>query len=97
MSMIYLDHAATTQMTEEVERAMEPYLREKFGNASTEYSYGVDAGRAVEHCRAVIAETLEAKPEEIYFTSGGTECNNTIIRGITSLNKKRKNQISLKY
>ena len=76
MSMIYLDHAATTQMTEEVERAMEPYLREKFGNASTEYSYGVDAGRAVEHCRAVIAETLEAKPEEIYFTSGGSESDN---------------------
>lgn len=93
MSMIYLDHAATTQMTEEVERAMEPYLREKFGNASTEYSYGADAGRAVEHCRAVIAETLEAKPEEIYFTSGGSESDNWAVKGVAGAYKKQGTHI----
>ncbi len=93
MSMIYLDHAATTQMAEEVERAMEPYLREKFGNASTEYCYGEDASRALEHCRAVIAETLEAKPGEIYFTSGGSESDNWAVKGIAGAYKKQGTHI----
>ena len=62
MSMIYLDHAATTQMTEEVERAMEPYLREKFGNASTEYSYGADAGRAHGHARNTMSARARSPP-----------------------------------
>lgn len=79
---IYLDNAATTQMSDAVKAAMEPYFREKFGNASTEYSYGEEAKSAIEEARELIAETLDAKPAEIYFTSGGTESDNWAIKGI---------------
>ncbi len=89
MSIIYLDHAATTQMSEEVKQAMEPYLRENFGNASTEYCYGETAREAIENCRSIIAGTIEAKPEEIYFTSGGSESDNWAIKGIMGACKKR--------
>ncbi len=79
---IYLDNAATTQMADAVKRAMEPYLKEKFGNASTAYSYGEEAKGALEKSRNILAGTLEAKPEEIFFTSGGTESDNWAIKGI---------------
>ncbi len=79
---IYLDNAATTQMSDAVKAAMEPYFREKFGNASTGYSYGEEAKQAIEEARELIAETLEAKPSEIYFTSGGTESDNWAVKGI---------------
>ena len=62
---IYLDNAATTQMAEAVEEAMQPYLRENFGNASTIYSYGEEAKEAIEHTRKMIADSLEANPSEI--------------------------------
>ena len=63
---IYLDNAATTQMSDAVKQAMEPYLQENYGNASTAYSIGEDAGRELEKSREVIAATLHAKPSEIY-------------------------------
>ena len=55
---IYLDNAATTQMSEAVKQEMEPYLRQDFGNASTAYSYGEEAKTAIEHARKIIAESL---------------------------------------
>ena len=65
--VIYLDNAATTKMSEEVKEAMDPYLEEKFGNASTMYGYGETSRQALEKARKTIAGTLEAKPSEIFF------------------------------
>lgn len=90
---IYLDNAATTQMSDEVKAAMEPYFREKFGNASTGYSYGEEAKHAIEEARELIAETLEAKASEIYFTSGGTEADNWAIKGIAGAYRNQGNHL----
>lgn len=90
---IYLDNAATTRMAEAVEEAMKPYLRENFGNASTMYSYGEDARTAMEGARNVIAESLAAKPSEIYFTSGGSESDNWAVKGIAGALKERGHHI----
>jgi cysteine desulfurase len=73
---IYLDHAATTQMWPEVKAAMEPYLSEKYGNASTSYDIGREAKAAIEKAREKIAAVIDAAPDEIYFTSGGSESDN---------------------
>ena len=90
---IYLDNAATTQMSEAVKQEMEPYLRQDFGNASTAYSYGEEAKTAIEHARKIIAESLEAKPGEIYFTSGGSESDNWAIKCIAGERKGRGKHI----
>lgn len=90
---IYLDNAATTQMAGAVEEAMRPYLRENFGNASTIYSYGEEAREAVEHARERIAESLDAKPSEIYFTSGGSESDNWAVKGIAGAWKQKGRHI----
>ena len=81
---IYLDNAATTQMSDAVKQAMEPYLQENYGNASTAYSIGEDAGRELEKSREVIAATLHAKTSEIYFTSGGSESDNWAVKNIAA-------------
>lgn len=90
---IYLDNAATTQMTAAVEEAMKPYMRENFGNASTIYEYGEDAKEAMERVRRQIAETISAKPAEIYFTSGGSEADNWAIKGIAGVLKENGRHI----
>lgn len=74
--MIYLDNAATTPIKAEVLDAMMPYLKEDYGNASSVYALGQASRKAIEHAREQIASIINAKPEEIYFTSGGTESNN---------------------
>lgn len=74
--MIYLDNAATTPTKEEVLAAMMPYLKGEFGNASSVYALGRASRNAIEHAREQIALTINAQPDEIYFTSGGTESNN---------------------
>lgn len=79
--MIYLDNAATTPLSEAVRKAMTPYLYEDFGNASSVYTMGIAAKEAVNYARHKVAELINAKPEEIYFTSGGTESNNWAIKG----------------
>lgn len=71
--MIYLDHAATTKTLPEVAEAMEPYQNIFYGNPSTIYEFGEKSKVAIEHARSVIAKTIHAKPEEIFFTSGGSE------------------------
>ena len=84
---IYLDNAATTKMSDAVRREMEPYLKDCFGNASTSYELGQKSKEALEHARSIIAETLQAKKEEIFFTSGGSESDNWAIKGIAGAKK----------
>ena len=74
--MIYLDNAATTKTAPEVVDAMLPYFSEYYGNASTIYSLGAESKKAMDHARQIIADSLGAKPEEIYFTAGGSESDN---------------------
>jgi cysteine desulfurase len=81
MQRIYFDNAATTSLDPEVLAAMMPYLTEKFGNPSSIYSYGRETKIAVETARKSVAKALNAKPSEIFFTSGGTESTNTAIWG----------------
>ncbi|MBS1748710.1 MAG: cysteine desulfurase [Bacteroidetes bacterium] len=76
---IYFDNAATTQLSEKVLEAMLPYMREKFGNPSSIYSYGRESRLAIENARKTVAGILHAHPAEIFFTSGGTESSNTAI------------------
>ncbi|MFT4092680.1 MAG: cysteine desulfurase family protein [Niabella sp.] len=79
MNRIYLDNAATTALDKEVLDAMLPYMTTHFGNPSSIYSYGRETRLAVENARKTVAKLLGAHPGEIFFTSGGTESNNTAI------------------
>ncbi len=79
MSRIYFDNAATTPLDKEVLDAMLPYMTEHFGNPSSIYSYGRESKLAIETARKSVAKWLNAHPGEIFFTSGGTESNNTAI------------------
>ena len=78
--MIYLDNAATTKTAPEVVDAMIPYFSEYYGNASTIYSLGAESKKAMDHARQTIADSLGAKPEEIYFTAGGSESDNWALK-----------------
>jgi len=82
MRRVYLDHNATTPLDARVFEAMKPYLTDAFGNASSPHHYGRLAKQALERSRVIAAEAIAAKPEEIIFTSGGTESDNLAIRGI---------------
>ncbi|MBR4026018.1 MAG: cysteine desulfurase [Lachnospiraceae bacterium] len=79
---IYLDNAATTELLPEVSYAMEHYFIKKYGNASTTYELGAEAKNAIEQARKEIALTIDAKPSEIFFTSGGSESDNWAIKSI---------------
>jgi len=82
--LIYLDNAASTQIHEDVLDSMLPYLKEQYGNASSIHRYGRLARKAIEKSRKQIASLINADPSEILLTSGGTESNNTVLRGIPS-------------
>jgi len=82
MKPIYLDYNATTPIAPEVLAAMEPALREHFGNPSSEHAYGIAARQLIEQARMQVAVIIGASPEEIVFTGGGTEANNHAIRGV---------------
>ena len=79
--MIYADHAATTAMSPLAMEAMQPWLRDEFGNPSTLYSYARKPRKAVQSAREAIAAEIGAEPEEIFFTSGGTEADNWALTG----------------
>ena len=82
---IYLDNAATTPLNREVFLAMEPYFFENFGNPSSSHHHGRGARVAIAHARGIIADLLNASPDQIVFTSGGSEADNTaILSGIRS-------------
>lgn len=86
---IYLDNAATTEMLPEVSYAMEPYFIKKYGNASTSYELGLEARNAIELAREQVAASIMAKPNEIFFTSGGSESDNWAIKNTVG---ERKHQ-----
>jgi len=93
--LIYLDNAATTKIDDAVLEAMMPYLKEQYGNASALYQLGSDARDAVENARRVIANSIDADFDEVVFTSGGTESNNTAIKTI-AINSDCKHIITTK-
>ena len=82
MRRVYLDHNATTPLDPRVFEAMKPYLTDAAGNASSPHHHGRLAKQALERSRVIAAEAIAARPEEIIFTSGGTESDNLAIRGI---------------
>jgi cysteine desulfurase len=82
MNRIYLDYSATTPIAPEVFEAMRPYYTDFFGNASSIHGFGRDAKVAIDNARETIAAALGALPQEIVFTSGGTEANNLAILGV---------------
>ena len=90
---IYLDNSATTKPYQEVVDKMVLALTTQYGNPSSIYKKGIEVEREIKEIRRNIARSLGAKETEIYFTSGGTECNNTIIRSVANLNKKTKKHI----
>lgn len=81
--LIYADNAATTKLSECALAAMLPFLENEYGNASSLYTLGSNARRAIDKARHQVAVALRTKPSEIYFTSGGSESNNWVLRGIT--------------
>ncbi len=87
--VIYLDHASTTPTDPEVVEAMRPWFSEQYGNPSTVYSLGLNAAHAVQQARESIAAGLGAEPDEIYFTSGGTESDNWAILGTADAHSKK--------
>ena len=91
--IIYMDHSATTYVRKEVVTAMIPYFTEHFGNPSSIYGIARESKRAVDAARAQVAKALGADPEEIYFTSGGSESDNWALKGVAYANRKRGNHI----
>jgi cysteine desulfurase NifS/selenium donor protein len=86
---VYLDYNATTPVDPEVAEAMLPFLTSRFGNPSSAHAYGAEARAAVEAARRQVAALLGARPEEIVFTSGGTEANNTVVHGVARLHRAK--------
>ena len=95
MKAVYLDHAATTPIRNEVREAMEPYLSESFGNPSSLHRWGREASAALENARATVAEALSVSPKEIYFTRGGTESDNLAVLGCCKFMETHKKQLRL--
>jgi len=90
MKKVYLDYGATTPVDPQVISAMKPYFDEIYGNPSSIHSLGVNAADAIEESRKHVASIINAKPEEIVFTSGGTEADNLAIKGIASKYEDKK-------
>lgn len=91
--IIYFDNAATTKVKNEVVKEMIPYLNEEYGNPSSIYQIGRKAKKAVEISREKVASLINADKNEIYFTSCGSESDNTALKGIAYMNKYRGNHI----
>ena len=87
MTHVYLDHNATTPLDERVLAAMLPYLRDRFGNASSRHEFGTLARKAVNQAREQVAALVGVQPVQVVFTSGGTEANNAFIKGAAGMLK----------
>ena len=93
MDIRYFDNSATTRIKQEVLEEMFPYLSAQYGNPSSIYSLGRSAKRAIEEARRRVASLINCKPEEIYFTSCGSESDNTALKGIAYLNRNKGKHI----
>ena len=93
MKQVYFDNAASTKVDERVLEAMMPYFTERYGNASSQHEKGIEAKRALENSRKIIAKAIGARKEEVYFTSGGTESNNFALKGLFFSNYPKKDHI----
>lgn len=91
--IVYMDHAATTYAAPEVVEAMLPYFSEKFGNPSSVYGIGQENKAAVDEARAKVAAAINAEPNEIYFTAGGTESDNWALKGVAFANIRKGKHI----
>ncbi|MGN0775977.1 MAG: cysteine desulfurase family protein [Candidatus Ventricola sp.] len=94
--MIYLDHAATTPVREEVLKAMLPYFSASYGNASSSYQLARDARQAIDAARDEVARAVGAKRSEVYFTSGGSEADNWALFGVVSAHPQKRHVITTK-
>ena len=93
MDIIYFDNSATTKIKTEVLNEMMPYLTTEYGNASSLYSIGRKAKRAIENARKQVAELINCDQHEIYFTGSGSESDNTALKGFAYANKEKGNHI----
>lgn len=93
MRRIYFDHSATTPLRPEVAEAMCSYLKESFGNPTSLHYFGRQVRKGVEEAREKVAQAIGAAPQEVVFTSGGTEADNMAIHGVAYANKNRGNHI----
>ena len=93
MKRIYFDHSATTPVEREVAESMLEYMTEKYGNPSSVHSFGRETRKAIEEAREKVAALINAAPNEIIFTSGGTEGDNLAIKGVAYGNRKKGNHI----
>ena len=93
MKTIYFDHAATTAVAPEVKEAMEPYFCENYGNASSLYELGYKSKEAINIARVNVAKAINTKPNEIYFTSCGSESDNLAIKGVARAHRQNGNHI----
>ncbi len=89
-TLIYLDHNATTPVTQEVISAMMPYLQDEFGNPSSGYLLGTKAKEGLEHARKDVASLLGCQNHEVVFTSGGSESNNMVLKGLIDFKNPKK-------
>lgn len=90
---VYLDNGASTNVDPKVLEVMNPYFTEKYANASSGHTFAQESKNALENSRKIIAKSINAKTEEIIFTSGGTEANNLTLKGIAFQNKDKGNHI----
>lgn len=93
MKTIYFDHAATTAVAKEVKEAMEPYFCKNYGNASSLYELGYKSKEAINIARGNVAKAINAKPNEIYFTSCGSESDNLALKGVARAHRQNGNHI----
>lgn len=93
MKSIYLDYNSTTPLDERVLEAMLPYLKEKFGNASSIHHFGREAKAGIEEAREKVAAAIGAEPSEIYFTSGGTEADNIALKGVAHQRRGKREHL----
>lgn len=93
MDPIYLDYNATTPIDPQVAEVMLPFIQRHFGNPSSSHSFGITAKKAVEKARRQVADVLHCRPDEVIFTSGGTESNNYAIKGAALALKHKGNHI----
>jgi cysteine desulfurase len=96
MKIIYLDNAATTRMDDSVIKEVNKYFSEKYGNPSSSHLMGKEAKRAISEAREIIANSIGAKEDEIFFTSGGTEANNWALKGLFFAHPEKNHIITTK-